>query len=138
MNIEIDKEKKLQAGFTLVEVMVTMVIIGLMTAGVVVTVLPKLKKARADKAVIDISRLGQALEYYNLEKNGYPEELSGLLSQTNIQEEGYIMKLPNDPWNKPYLYASPGEHGAYDIWSYGADGVEGGEGENADITSWTE
>jgi len=133
-----NKKKRSQAGFTLVEVMVTMVIIGLMTAGVVVTVLPKLKSARADKAVIDISRLGQALEYYNLENNTYPEELAALVAQNSTQEEGYIKKLPDDPWGNPYLYVFPGENGAFDIWSFGADGVEGGEGENADITSWTQ
>ncbi len=129
-----------QAGFTLVEVMVTMVIIGLMTAGVVINVLPMLSKARIEKAEIDIKRLAQATEYYHLEKNAYPQALTDLLASGNANSgarQGAITILPEDPWGNAYLYAAPGQYGAYDIWSYGADGEEGGEDENADITSWT-
>ncbi len=134
------KKRKKQAGFTLVEVMVTLVIIGLMATIVVVTVLPMMRKANSQKAAIDIANIGQAIEYYYLDTNHYPEKLEQLLGGSEAGEkarpDGYIKALPNDPWGNPYHYLYPGEHGVYDLWSYGADGEEGGEGDNADITSW--
>ncbi len=142
MNENMREEKKTkQDGFTLVEVMVTMVIIGMLATIVVINVLPMMSKAKGEKARIDISRLGQAIEYYNLDTNSYPENLEDLLkgqsgSDARGRPEGYIEVLPDDPWGNPYLYAYPGENGRYDIWSYGADGEEGGEGNDADITSW--
>jgi len=135
------KKRQKQAGFTLVEVMVTMVIIGMLATIVVINVLPMMSKAKGEKARIDISRLSQALEYYNLDTNSFPEDLEELLngqssSDERARPEGYIQALPDDPWGNPYLYAYPGENGRFDIWSYGADGEEGGEGNDADITSW--
>ncbi len=133
------KNKKRQAGFTLVEVMVTMVIIGLLTTAVVLNVIPMLGKAQSEKAQIDINRLKQAIEYYHLETNTYPNQLSDLLAaqgSENSRAGGYIEALPQDPWNNAYLYSYPGDNGVFDIWSLGADGVEGGEDNNADITSW--
>ncbi|PHS36749.1 MAG: type II secretion system protein GspG [Robiginitomaculum sp.] len=135
------KKRQKQAGFTLVEVMVTMVIIGMLATIVVINVLPMMSKAKGEKARIDISRLSQALEYYNLDTNSFPENLEELLngqssSDERARPEGYIQALPDDPWGNPYLYAYPGENGRFDIWSYGADGEEGGEGNDADITSW--
>ncbi len=135
------KPHKKQAGFTLVEVMVTLVIIGLMATIVVVTVLPMMRKANGQKASIDISNIGQAIEYYYLDTNHYPEKLDELLGGTEgagnkARPEGYIKALPNDPWGHPYNYIYPGEHGVYDLWSWGADGEQGGEGDNADITNW--
>ena len=134
-------KKKKQAGFTLVEVMVTMVIIGLMATIVVINVLPMMGKAKGEKAKIDISRLSQALEYYNLDTNTYPEKLEDLLKPQSGADErtradGYIPALPKDPWGNDYLYAYPGDNGVFDIWSYGRDGEEGGEGDDADITNW--
>lgn len=136
-----EKQKKKQAGFTLVEVMVTMTIIAIMGTIVVVTVLPKINQARGDKAKIDIARLSQALEYYNLDTSKYPETLEALVEGQSGGDEranpdGYIKILPDDPWGNPYNYAYPGDNGRFDIWSYGADGVEGGEGNDADITNW--
>ena len=136
-----EKQKKKQAGFTLVEVMVTMTIIAIMGTIVVINVLPRMNQARGDKAKIDIARLSQALEYYNLDTSKYPETLEALVTPQSGGDEranpdGYIKILPDDPWGNPYNYAYPGDNGRFDIWSYGADGVEGGEGNDADITNW--
>jgi general secretion pathway protein G len=131
-----------QSGFTLVEVMVTMVIIGLLTAVVVVNVLPAQDKGSIVKARVDISTLEQALGLYRLEMQTYPESLEDLVrlpagtNDPRFPVDGFIKRLPDDPWGRPYLYAYPGEYGSYDIWSLGADGQEGGEGVNADINSW--
>jgi general secretion pathway protein G len=135
------KRLKKQAGFTLVEVMVTMVIIGLLAAVVFINVRPAQDKGLVTKTKVDISRLSQALEMYRLDTNVYPESLALLVDPaggdaTGASQDGYIRALPDDPWGRPYQYAYPGENGAYDIWSFGADGQEGGEGINADITSW--
>lgn len=137
---KIDKLKKKDAGFTLVEVMVTMVIIGLMTTFVVVNVLPARGKAQVQKARTDINTFEQAIEMYRLDMNSYPESLEALVEisgdDARFRSEGYIKFLRDDPWDNPYLYAYPGDNGAVDIWTYGADGVEGGEGLNADIGNW--
>ena len=122
--------------------MVTMVIIGLLATVVVLNVLPAQDKATVQKAKTDISTLSQALEFYKLDMNTYPDVLDNLTTPPNgeaderYQRDGYIKFLPKDPWNNDYLYAFPGENGPFDIWSLGADGQEGGEGVNADITSW--
>ncbi len=144
----IEKKKKnlprrKESGFTLVEVMVTMTIIAIMGTIVVINVLPRMNQARGDKAKIDIARLSQALEYYNLDTSTYPETLDVLVGAQSGGDEranpdGYIKILPDDPWGNPYNYAYPGDNGRFDLWSYGADGVEGGEGNDADITNWQE
>jgi general secretion pathway protein G len=142
MKKKIERQKNKQAGFTLVEVMVTMVIIGLLATVVVLNVLPAQDKATIQKTKTDISTMSQALELYKLDMNTYPEQLEYLTTPPSgeaddrYQQGGYIKFLPRDPWNNDYLYAYPGENGPYDIWSLGADGQEGGEGVNADITSW--
>lgn len=134
--------KKKQAGFTLVEVMVTLVIIGLMSAIVVINVLPSIGKSNAAKAKIDITSLSSTVLLYKLEMQNFPESLIDLTPQSSqagdpkFPQGGFIQALPNDPWGVPYQYAYPGENGAFDIWSLGADKAEGGEGENADITNW--
>lgn len=137
----VDKKKKKQAGFTLVEVMATLTIIAIMGTIVVINVLPRMNQARGDKAKIDIAALSQALEYYNLDTSKYPDDLSALLAgqasaDERVNPEGYIKVLPDDPWGHPYNYAYPGDNGTFDLWSYGADGEEGGEGNDADITNW--
>ncbi|MBL4869490.1 MAG: type II secretion system major pseudopilin GspG [Robiginitomaculum sp.] len=128
-------------GFTLVEVMVTMVIIGLLTTFVVINVLPAQDKAMQQKAKTDISTLEQAIEMYKLDMGKYPESLDDLRgggadSDARYRKAGYIKFLPDDPWGNPYEYAFPGDNGIIDIWTYGADGEEGGEGLNADIGNW--
>lgn len=133
-------------GFTLVEVMVTMVIIGLLTTFVMFNVLPAQEKAKSQKAQADIRLLENALEQYRLDMQDYPEEMTGLAALTALPEGhekidyyrrgGYVKYLPLDPWGRPYVYLYPGEKGDYDLFSYGADGKPGGEGNNKDIVNW--
>jgi general secretion pathway protein G len=133
-----------EAGVTLVEMMVVIVIIGLVTAIVVINVLPSQDVARVEKARADIRVIEQALELYRLDYSRYPEMERGLDSLLNpteeadapVQRAAYIRRLPNDPWGRPYEYVIPGEHGAYDIYTLGADAQEGGEGVDADIGNW--
>lgn len=130
-----------QNGFTLVEMMVTLFILALLTTVVAINVLPNQDKAMVQKAKADIAVLGQALETYRLDNLAYPDAGAGLQAlvtppaSAGGRSEGYIRKLPTDPWNRPYQYANPGKNGAYDIYSLGADGAPGGENENADIFS---
>ena len=133
-------------GFTLVELMVVIVILGLLATIVAINVLPSGDKARVEKAKSDIATIESGLEMYKLQNFNYPTTSdglqalitppAGLADPSRYQKGGYLKKLPNDPWNRPYLYAAPGTHGAVDVWTFGADGKEGGEGTDADITSW--
>ena len=126
-------------GFTLVEMMVTLFILALLTTVVAINDLPNQDKAMVQKAKADIAVLGQALETYRLDNLSYPDAGAGLQALVTppatggTRTEGYIKKLPNDPWNRPYQYSNPGRNGAFDIYSLGADGAPGGESENADI-----
>ena len=126
-------------GFTLVEMMVTLFILALLTTIVAINVLPNQDKAMVQKAKADIAVLGQALETYRLDNLTYPDAGSGLQALVTppntggMRTQGYIKKLPMDPWNRPYQYSMPGKDGAFDIYSLGADGAPGGENENADI-----
>jgi general secretion pathway protein G len=132
-------------GFTLVELMVVIVILGLLATIVAINVIPQGDKAKLVRAKSDIATIEGALDLYKLQNDIYPTTAQGLEAlvsppagsdATKYQRGGYIKKLPVDPWSRPYLYASPGTHGAIDIWTYGADGKEGGEGGDADVTSW--
>jgi general secretion pathway protein G len=121
-------------GFTLVELMVVIVIIGLLATIVIINVMPVTGKAAVTKAKSDVATLEQGVEMYRLNRLHYPSTAEGLQA---VKAEGLIKRLPNDPWGHPYHYAAPGKDGrAFDIWSDGADGREGGEGEDADIGSW--
>ena len=123
-----------EEGFTLVELMVVIVIIGLLATVVVINVMPAQDTARVKKAEADIALLEQAAELYRLNKLDYPSSSQGLEALVN---EGFVKRLPDDPWGNPYLYAAPGGDGrAFDIFSLGADGREGGEGDDADIGNW--
>jgi len=127
------------AGVTLVEMMVVIVIIGLITAIVVINVLPSQDKARVEKASADIATLQQALELYRLEYLHYPTIETGLQALVSPADAAgkprapFIRSLPQDPWNHPYQYIVPGERAAFDLYSLGADGKVGGEGLDADI-----
>jgi general secretion pathway protein G len=122
------------AGFTLVELMVVIVIIGLLATVVVINVMPATDRAAAVKAKADIATLEQGVELYRLNRMRYPDGGEGLQA---VLRDGHIKRLPADPWGRPYVYAAPGRDGrAFDIMSYGADGREGGEGEDADIGNW--
>ena len=121
-------------GFTLVELMVVIVIIGLLATVVVINVAPATDKAAITKVEADVATLEQGVEMYRLSKLRYPESGQGLQA---LVADGFVKRLPDDPWGNPYRYAAPGRDGAaFDIFSTGADGREGGEGEDADIGNW--
>ncbi|HEV2748650.1 MAG TPA: type II secretion system major pseudopilin GspG [Allosphingosinicella sp.] len=123
-----------EKGFTLVELMVVIVIIGLLATVVVINVMPAQDKAARTKAEADIATLEQAAEMYRLNNMRYPDTGQGLQI---LVGEGFVKRLPDDPWGNPYRYVAPGGDGRpFDIYSYGADGREGGEGEDADIGTW--
>ena len=138
--------KASQAGFTLIEIMVVVVIIGILASVVVPRIMDNPDKARVAKAKNDIQALGSALDIYRLDNYVYPttdQGLEALVSKpdsspepANWKQGGYIKKLSNDPWGNEYLYLNPGEHGETDIYSLGADGAPGGEGPNKDIGPW--
>ncbi len=130
------------AGFSLIELMVVIVIIGLLTTVVVVNVLPSQDRAMVEKARADVQTISQALEMYKMDTLKYPSLDEGIdvlaeAPKGGLRTEGYIKGLPRDPWGNPYQYLIPGEHGKYDVFSYGADGRPGGEGLNADIGNWS-
>ena len=131
------------AGFSLIELLVVMVIIGLLAALVAPRFIRQEEKAKLKATRAQIELLGTALDTFRLDVGRYPttqEGLDALRRQPGGAERWdgpYLKKeVPMDPWGKPYVYRSPGEHGAYDLLSYGADGVPGGEGDNQDVTSW--
>jgi len=133
-------------GFTLVEMLVVISIIGLIMALVGPRVLNYLTESKVKAAKIQIESLTSALDLYALDTGQYPSNSEGLVALMQrpgsaSSWNGPYLKgnaVPKDPWGKPYVYRSPGQHGAYDILSYGADGQEGGTGAAADITSWTQ
>ncbi len=122
-----------ESGFTLVELMVVLVILGLLATIVIINVLPAQDKAMVGKARADVALLDQGLEVYKLDNQAFPSGGEGLQA---LVTRGVIKKLPKDPWGRDYIYAIPGQHGAVDVYSLGADGAQGGEGENADIGNW--
>lgn len=135
-----------QQGFTLLEIMVVIVILGLLVSIVAPNVLQNQDRAMVEKARADISVLEQALDMYKLDNHNYPttdQSLEALVKKPssspeprNYRSDGYIKRLPQDPWGNPYQYLQPGEHGPYDLYSTGADGDEGGEGLAGDIGNW--
>ncbi len=135
-----------QRGFTLLEVMVVVVILSILAVLVVPKILSRPDEARVVAAKQDIASLMQALKLYRLDNHAYPtteQGLQALVSKPtsapippNWKSGGYIERLPRDPWGNPYQYLNPGLHGEIDVFSYGADGAPGGEGNDADIGSW--
>ena len=141
------RHARAEQGFTLVEVMVVIVIIGLLATVVMMNVLPSQDRAMKEKARADVAVLEQAVETFRLENLSFPTSEQGLqalvspppgLSRPDrYREGGYVRRLPQDPWGNPYQYRYPGEHGRFDVWSFGADGRQGGEGDDADIGNWS-
>ncbi len=133
-------------GFTLIEVMVVIIIIGVMAALIVPKVMGRPDEARVTAARQDISSIVQALNLYKLDNQRYPTTEQGLQAlvkkptvapiPANWKGNGYLEKMPKDPWGHPYQYLQPGVHGEIDLFSFGADGARGGEGNDADIGSW--
>jgi general secretion pathway protein G len=134
---------KNRKGFTLIELLIVLVIIGLLAGLVAPRVFKGEKKGRVTAAKAQIQLLEQALDQFRLDAGRYPSTSEGLTALQNNpgSVEGwdgpYLKKaIPSDPWGHAYVYTSPGTHGDYDLYSYGADGAEGGEGDSKDITSW--
>ena len=149
MNSRNLKIRAQQAGFTLVEIMVVVIIIGLLAGIVVPNVMDNLDEANVQKARADFSSLQTALKLYRIDNFNYPtteQGLEALVTKSsiapvprNFKASGYIDNLNKDPWGNDYQYMSPADDGKeYDIYSLGADGVSGGEGQNADISVWDE
>lgn len=136
--------RRRRAGFTLVELMVVIVIIGLLATVVAINVLPSQDRAMVGKARADISVLEQAIETYRLDNLTFPDDLQALVSAPaglarpeRYRQGGYVRRLPEDPWGNPYQYRRPSAHGGqFDVFSLGADGREGGEGNDADLGNW--
>lgn len=136
-----------ERGFSLVELMVVIVILGLLGTIVALNVLPSQDRAMTEKAAADVRMLESAVEMYRTELMTYPSTEQGLEALVSAPSDldrpqryrtgGYIKRLPEDPWGNPYQYVRPGENGnAFDIYSLGADGRLGGEGSDADIGNW--
>jgi general secretion pathway protein G len=131
-------------GFTLIELMVVLVIIGVLAALIVPNVLERADDARMTAARTDVNNLLQQLKLYKLDNQRFPTQEQGLEALIHKPTNGpipanwkpYLDKLPNDPWGRPYQYVNPGVKGEIDVFSFGADGQPGGEGKNADIGSW--
>jgi len=136
--------RSLQAGFTLIELMVVLVIIGVLAALIVPNVLDRADDARVMAARTDVNNLVQALKLYKLDNQRFPTAEQGLQALIIKPTSGpippnwkpYLEKLPNDPWGRPYQYLNPGVKGEIDVMSMGADGKAGGEGKDADVGSW--
>jgi general secretion pathway protein G len=133
-------------GFTLIEIMVVVVILAILAALIVPKIMSRPDEARVVAARQDISTIMQALRLYRLDNMRYPTTQQGLAAlvapptsapvPANWKPGGYLERLPKDPWGNPYQFLNPGVHGEIDVFSFGADGVAGGQGTDADIGSW--
>ena len=148
MENSILKRLRRENGFTLIELMVVVIILGILAGLVVPRIMERPGEAKQTKAKLQIQSLETALKLYKLDSGRYPDTEQGLEALVQIPESGVIPnkwreggylekgRLPLDPWGNAFVYLSPGAHGDYDIISYGADGVPGGESEDKDINSW--
>ncbi len=141
-------EKTGSSGFTLIELMVVIVILGILAGLIIPRIMGRPEEARQMKAQVQIESIETALRLYKLDNGSYPSTEQGLQALVEAptvgelprawREGGYLEKgkVPNDPWGNEYVYLSPGVHGEYDLSSYGAEGQPGGEGKDKDINSW--
>ena len=137
---------KKRTGFTMIEMLVVVVILGLLATLVVPKVVGQGEEAKKTATMVQIKEIEQALDMFKLDNGFYPsteQGLDALVQKPSMtpeprkyREGGYMKKLPIDPWGGPFVYRSPGEHGEYDLFSTGTDGQEGGEGKGKDITNW--
>jgi general secretion pathway protein G len=144
----LEKLKHKNQGFTLIELMVVIIILGILAMWVAPKIMDRPGEARQMKARLDIQNLETALKLYKLDNGPYPSTEQGLLALVEMPETGIVPKkwkkggylekgrVPKDPWRNDFIYLSPGLKGDFDIISYGADGVPGGEDENKDINNW--
>ena len=131
-------------GFTLIEIMVVVVILGILAALIAPNVIGRIDEAHVTAARNDIRTIESALQLYRMDNFRYPsteEGIDALVNKPNDPdikwpEGGYIPRLPQDPWNRPYLYLQPGNNGVYDLYTFGRDGQQGGEGSDGDIGNW--
>jgi len=134
------------SGFTLIELMVVIIILGILAGLIVPRIMEDPDKAKVVKAKLQIESFSAAIKRYKLDNGDYPgtdQGLQALVEKPSVgkipgryPEKGYLPKVPKDPWGNDYVYICPGEHGDFDIISYGGDGKEGGEGKDADVRSW--
>ena len=145
---KMSKHRLKESGFTLIELMVVIVILGILAGFVVPRIMGRPEEARRMKARVQIESIETALNLYKLDNGSYPTTEQGLQALVEAptvgtlprawRNGGYLEKgkVPKDPWGNDYLYLSPGVHGDFDLFSYGADGEPGGEDKNADVNSW--
>lgn len=137
-----------QAGFSLIELVVVIVILGILASLVAPQIMGNVDKALTQQAKTDMKSIETALKLYKLDNFSYPSTEQGLQALVeksgippeprNFKKGGYLDRLPKDPWGGNYIYLSPGDHGEFDIFTYGRDGQPGGEGQDADIGNWQE
>lgn len=135
-----------RSGFTLIEILVVVVILGILATVIVPRIMSRPEEARRTKAAVDIKAIETALNLYKIDNGTYPTTEQGIRALVekpttgdaprNWREGGYLDKVPKDPWGNEYAYLSPGAHGEFDLSSYGSDGEQGGEGKYADINNW--
>jgi len=131
-------DKYRQQGFTLLEIMVVLVIIGVLAALIAPRFVERADEAKVQATKVQMSNIAQALKLYRLQHGHYPSSAEGLnvLVQKDAQGKQYMDALPKDAWGRPFVYLQPGVHGDFDLMSYGADGAPGGSGPDADIGNW--
>lgn len=134
-SMKINTNHRYSAGFTLLELLVVLAILAMLAGLVGPKVMDQFGKGKQNAAIAQIGSLKGALEQYRLDASNYPQSLEELTKGVNGQRP-ILPKLPKDPWGNPYQYRFPGEHGDFDIVSYGSDNSPGGDGEAKDINSW--